>query len=214
MPPTTDVRLLLPDVHIRRDLRPGDLGAIIALHGRLITGEYGLDSTHEGYVAASVAEQAIRGWPGERESAWIVECDGELAGSIALTDDGDDSAGLRWFVLEPSLRGRGLGRWLVGEVVTEARRHGFARLRLETFSDLRAAAHLYRDYGFDLVHEETGPRWGHERITYQHFELQLKTTHEGPPRDSPRAAPRQPWPRDRQAEGLRLPEPSATKESG
>jgi hypothetical protein len=55
----------------------GDLGAIIALHGRLITGEYGLDSTHEGYAAASVAEQAIRGWPGERESAWIVECDGE-----------------------------------------------------------------------------------------------------------------------------------------
>ena len=163
-------------VHIRRHLRPGDLGAMIALHGRLITGEYGLDSSHEGYVAASVAQHAIRGWPGERESAWMVERDGELAGSIGLTDDGDDTARLRWFVLDRPLRGRGLGRSLVGEVVAEARRHGFARLRLETFSDLRAAAHLYREYGFDLVHEETGPRWGREQVTYQHYELLLNTS--------------------------------------
>ena len=161
------------DVRIRRHLRAGDLGAIVALHGRLVTGEYGLDSTHEGYIAAGLAEHAIRGWPGERESVWIVESGGKLSGSIALTDDGDDTAGLRWFVLEPALRGRGLGRRLVGEVVAEARRHGFARLRLETFSDLRAAARLYREYGFELVHEETRPRWGREEVTYQHYELRL-----------------------------------------
>jgi N-acetylglutamate synthase-like GNAT family acetyltransferase len=165
-------------VEIRRELRPGDLGAVIALHGRLIPPEHGLDSTHEGYVAASVARAAIRGWPGDREAAWIVERDGEVVGSIALTDDGDDTAGLRWFVLEPSLRGRGLGRRLVGEVVAEARKHGFARLRLETFSDLRVAAHLYHEHGFELVHEETGPRWGREQVTYQHYELQLSAARE------------------------------------
>jgi N-acetylglutamate synthase-like GNAT family acetyltransferase len=159
---------------IRRELRPGDLGAIVALHGRLIPPEHGLDSTHEGYIAASVARAALRGWPGEREAAWIVESDGEVAGSIALTDDGDDTAGLRWLALDPSLRGRGLGRRLVGEVVAEARRHGYARLRLETFSDLRTAAHIYREYGFELVHEETGPRWGREQVTYQHYELALR----------------------------------------
>jgi N-acetylglutamate synthase-like GNAT family acetyltransferase len=160
-------------IKIRRELRPGDLGALIALHGRLIPPEHGLDSTHEGYVAASVARAAIRGWPREREAAWIVENDGKVAGGIALTDDGEDTAGLRWFVLEPCLRGRGLGRRLVRQVVAEARRHGFARVRLETFSDLRAAGHLYREHGFELVHEETGPRWGREQVTYQHYELQL-----------------------------------------
>jgi GNAT superfamily N-acetyltransferase len=165
-------------VEIRRELRPGDIGAIIALHGRLIPPEHGLDSTHEGYVAASVARAAIRGWPGEREAVWVVERDGEVAGGIALTDDGDDTAGLRWFVLERSLRGRGLGRRLIGELVAEARRLGFARLRLETFSDLRAAAHLYREHGFEVVHEETGPRWGRERVTYQHYELRLSSVRE------------------------------------
>jgi ribosomal protein S18 acetylase RimI-like enzyme len=160
-------------VEIRRELRPGDLGAIIALHGRLIPPEHGLDSTHEGYVAASVARAAIRGWPGDREAVWIVESNGEVAGSVGLTDDGDDTAGLRWLALDPSLRGRGLGRRLVREVVAEARKHGYARIRLETFSDLGAAAHLYREHGFELVHEETGPRWGREQVTYQHYDLQL-----------------------------------------
>jgi ribosomal protein S18 acetylase RimI-like enzyme len=167
------------DFRIRRELRPGDIGAIIALHGRLIPPEYGLDATHEGYVAASVAQQAIRGWPRAREGAWIVERDGELAGCIALTDDGDGTAGLRWFALEPSLRGRGLGRHLVDEVVAAARRHGFARMRLETFSDLRAAAHLYREHGFRVVHEESGPRWGRDQVTYQHYELPLTSPARG-----------------------------------
>jgi GNAT superfamily N-acetyltransferase len=161
------------EVRIRRELRPGDLGEIIALVGRLIDPEYGLDATHEGYVATSVGRQAVRGWPGEREGAWIVEHDGEPAGSIALTDDGDGTAGLRWFALEPPLRGRGLGRQLVREVVAFARTHGYARLRLETFSDLRAAAHLYREHGFEVVHEENGPRWGREQVRYQHYELPL-----------------------------------------
>ena len=36
--------------------------------------------------------------------------------------------------------------------------------------DLRAAAHLYREHGFELVGAETGPRWGRAEITYQRYE--------------------------------------------
>jgi len=162
------------DLQIRRELRAGDLGAILALHGRLITREYGLDSTHEGYVGASLTRHAVRGWPSERESIWVVERDREVAGSIGLTDDGDDVASMRWLVLDPSLRGRGLGRRLVSELIAEARAKGFARITLETFSELRAAAHLYRAHGFERTHAETGPRWGRDEITYEHYELVLE----------------------------------------
>jgi ribosomal protein S18 acetylase RimI-like enzyme len=162
------------DFQIRRELRAADLGAILALHGRLITREYGLDPTHEGYVGASLAEPAIRGFPGVREGIWVVERDGTVIGSIGLTDDGDDVAGLRWFVLDPSLRGRGLGRRLVSELIAEAREKGFARVQLETFSELRAAAHLYRAHGFELTHAEIGPRWGRDEITYERYELPLQ----------------------------------------
>lgn len=155
---------------VRRELRPGDLGAIIAHHGRTYGPEFGVDSTFEAHVAASVAEAGKRGFPRDGEAVWIVEVGGRHAGSIALTDDGGGTATVRWFVLDRELRGQGLGRRLVGEVVAEAERHGYGLLKLETFSELRAAAHLYREHGFELVRAETGPRWGRAEITYQRYE--------------------------------------------
>jgi GNAT superfamily N-acetyltransferase len=159
---------------VRRVLRPGDLGTIVALHGRVYGREYGVDSTLEGHIAATVARAAARGFPGRREAICIVESDGEPAGSVALTDEGSDEAVLRWFLLDPRLRGRGLGRRLLGEMLAKAEEFGYARVALETFSELEAAAHLYRDHGFKLVSEDSGPRWGRDRITYQRHELDLR----------------------------------------
>ena len=59
---------------------------------------------------------------------------------------------------------------MVDELVAHARDSGYAGLRLDTFSELRAAAHLYRSHGFSVVSEETGPRWGRDEITYQIYE--------------------------------------------
>jgi ribosomal protein S18 acetylase RimI-like enzyme len=158
---------------IRRDLRPGDLGEIVAHHGRLYGREYGVDATFEGHVAASVAAAGKRGFARAGEGIWIVERDGVHLGSIALTDEGDGLATVRWFVLDPSLRGRGLGRRLVAEVLALARSSGYERVGLETFSELVVAARIYRSHGFELQSEQTGPRWGREKITYQRYELVL-----------------------------------------
>ena len=155
---------------VRRELRPGDLGRIVAHHGATYGPEYGVDSAFEAHVAASVAETGKRGFPRATEALWIVEAAGRHAGSIACTDEGGGTAMVRWFVLDPELRGRGLGRRLVDEVVEFARRAGFDRLALETFSELRAAAHLYRSHGLEVTREETGPRWGRAEITYQRYE--------------------------------------------
>jgi ribosomal protein S18 acetylase RimI-like enzyme len=159
--------------HVRRELRPGDLGAIIEHHGRTYAREYGVDSSFEAHVAAAVARTALRGFPRETEAIWIVEQAGRHAGSLALTDEGDGVACVRFFVLDAELRGAGLGRRLLDELLEIARATGFDRVVLETFSDLRAAAHLYRDYGFRITSEETGPRWGRAEITYQRYELEL-----------------------------------------
>jgi ribosomal protein S18 acetylase RimI-like enzyme len=160
-------------VNIRRELRAGDLDAIVALHGRLYSDEYGVDPSFEAFVLTAVDRAKKRGWPGEREGVWIAERQGAIGGCIALTDEGDGIAMLRWFLLEPSLRGQGLGRRLVGELLAEAQAHGYRLVRLETFSELQAAAHLYRAHGFEIVGAETGPRWGRDEITYQRYELEL-----------------------------------------
>jgi ribosomal protein S18 acetylase RimI-like enzyme len=159
---------------VRRELRPGDLGRIVAHHGAVYLPEYGLDSTFEAHVGASVAAAGKRGFPREREGIWIVEVDGNHAGSVALTDEGDGLAALRWVVLDPALRGQGLGHRLIGEVLDEAEAFGYEVIGLETFSELRAAGHLYRSQGFELRWEETAPRWGRERITYQRYELNFQ----------------------------------------
>jgi N-acetylglutamate synthase-like GNAT family acetyltransferase len=162
----------MSDVEIRRELRPGDLGRFLALNAPIFSREYGVDRRHEAFVEASVGDAARRGFPGNREAIWIVERDGEFAGCLGLTDEGDVGM-VRWFILDPSVQGRGLGRRLLGELIERARELGYERLRLETFSLLRAAAHLYRLFGFEVVGEETAPRWGHDAITYQHYELDL-----------------------------------------
>jgi hypothetical protein len=61
----------------------------------------------------------------------------------------------------------------LGELLAEVEAQGYSLVRLETFSELRAAAHLYRDHGFEIVRSEAGPRWGRDEITYQRYELEL-----------------------------------------
>ena len=163
----------MDQVSIRRKLQPGDLGAIVEHHGRQYAGEYGVDSSFEAHVAAAVARAALRGFPRANEAVWIVERGGKHAGSLAMTDEGDGVACVRFFVLDPDLRGQGLGRQLLAELFETARANGFERAVLETFSDLEAAAHLYREYGFRVSSSETGPRWGRAQLTYQRYETSL-----------------------------------------
>jgi GNAT superfamily N-acetyltransferase len=107
-----------------------------------------------------------------------------MVGCLGLTDEGAGEARLRWFVLDPPLRGRGFGRALLNELFAKAEAVGYERITLETFSDLAAAAHLYRERGFELIWEDTRPRWGRPAVTYQHYELEL-TPSERPRRGPP-----------------------------
>jgi ribosomal protein S18 acetylase RimI-like enzyme len=161
------------DLSVRRSLEPGDLGEIAAFHGRQYTSEYGVDALFEGGVLASLAKAGERGFPREGEGIWLVELDDVLSGVVGLTSEGDGEARIRWVLLAPELRGRGIGRTLIGEAVDLARRAGYERVTLETFSELRAAAAIYSSHGFEVVWARTGPMWGRAELTYQRYELKL-----------------------------------------
>ena len=55
--------LTCPDMDVREGLRPGDLGAIVELHGRLYAAEHGLDHRFEAGVARTLAELVLGGFP-------------------------------------------------------------------------------------------------------------------------------------------------------
>src|SRR3954451_1197311 len=162
-------------MRVRRELRPGDVGDMVALHGRLYSKEWGHDASFETMVAQSFIDSVARGWPRRNEGIWLVQEDERLAGCLGLTDEGEGEARLRWFVLEPHLRGRGLGRRLLAELFEKVEGEGYERITLETFSDLAAAAHLYREHGFELVWEDTRPRWSRPAVTYQRYERELRS---------------------------------------
>jgi ribosomal protein S18 acetylase RimI-like enzyme len=162
-------------MELRTDLRPGDVAAIVALHAAVYGAEYQLDLTFEADVAFYVGETVRAGFPGAREGIWLVGGNGDgLHGSLALSDDGDGHGRVRWFVLDQRVRGTGLGRRLLSELLDHARAHGFAHLELETFSELRAAAHLYRGAGFERVAAHREQRWGRE-LEVERYALELSS---------------------------------------
>ncbi len=158
------------DVTIRHDLQTGDLGYLVYLHGILYAKEYGWDSTFEAEAAVVLAEIATS--QGERERIWLVEKDGELAGSIAIVEASAEQAQLRVLLLHPNLRGLGLGRRLVEAAVAFCRECGYSSIFLLTTSDLTAAAHLYKSVGFGLREEKRKSVWGVELVE-QRYEMKL-----------------------------------------
>jgi GNAT superfamily N-acetyltransferase len=83
---------------------------------------------------------------------FLVVRDGERAvacGGIARFDDG--RAELKRMYVVPDRRGRGLGRRLLAELESEARRLGYRGLVLETGDRQQEAVGLYESFGYERM---------------------------------------------------------------
>jgi GNAT superfamily N-acetyltransferase len=143
---------------VRTTLWPGDIGSIIHLHGVVYSREYGFDTTFEAYVAVPLAE-FVRSRT-DRDRLWIAERGDRLVGCIAIVGVSDKDAQLRWFLVDPSARGHGLGKRLLHHAVTFCEQSKYETVCLWTVSSLTAAARLYRSVGFEKVEENPAKRWG------------------------------------------------------
>lgn len=160
------------DTTIRTGLQPGDIGNLIALHGELYARDAGFDHTFEAYVATTVGE-FFESYDPACDRLWVVERDSEMLGSLALKGRTAAEAQLRYFLLHPSLRGRGLGRRLMELLIAFARETGYTRIFLLTDEDHTAAAtHLYLAYGFRLSETRSIARWGMSTAE-QRYDLEL-----------------------------------------
>ena len=90
------------------------MGYITYLHGILYASEQGWDHTFDAYVAIPLAEFAKS--HSSRERIWIAEKEGRIVGSVAIVKFSEKEAQLRWLLLDPDVRGLGLGRRLLEEL--------------------------------------------------------------------------------------------------
>jgi GNAT superfamily N-acetyltransferase len=146
-------------IRIRHELKPGDLGMVVYLHGVIYAREYGLDTSFEPYVAKPLVDCVLDG----TGRVWIAEDADHIVGSIAMVDAGEGVGQLRWFLLVPEVRGSGLGGRLLEAALAYGRERGFSRIFLWTFADLEGARRLYERAGFRITETKTGLIWGAER---------------------------------------------------
>jgi ribosomal protein S18 acetylase RimI-like enzyme len=158
-------------VRIRSDLRPGDIGAVVRLHGVLYAEEHGFDRSFEATVAEELGKFAIGFDPGQSR-VWVAERGGEVVGSIVMAAEADGRLQLRWFLVHPYCRSMGVGRRLLDGALDFARDNGARAVFLWTLHDLDAAIRLYRLNGFELTETVTRARWG-TTITEQRYDLAL-----------------------------------------
>ena len=156
---------------IRTQLEPGDIGYVIYLHGSLYASEYGWDHRFEADVARNLGEFA-KGYDPAKDLFAVAEIDGRIVGSVIIAGLADGVAQLRFFLVHPDARGHGLGRRLIQQALDFCRERGFRTVWLWTISDLKAAAHLYREAGFKVTGEKTHEIWGAIR-TEQRYDLTL-----------------------------------------
>jgi len=157
-------------IAIRTDLRPGDIGEIVRLHGVLYAREHGFDPTFEAYVAEPLARFAIATSP--RERIWIAERQGAIVGCVAIVAASSDTAQLRWFLVDPGARGRGLGGRLLDDAIAFSRARGYRSIVLWTVAALTAASRLYAARGFRRTEVKPGRRWGVD-VVEEKYEILL-----------------------------------------
>lgn len=154
---------------IIRPHRPGDLGWVVHRHGILYSREYGWDVTFEGFVAG-IASDFLKNYKSGRDAGWIAERNGDIAGSVFITDGGDDTAKLRMLYVEPEARGVGIGARLVEEALFFARSAGYARVTLLTTGNLVSARRIYEAAGFKLISSERRRSFG-KNLDFQTWTL-------------------------------------------
>lgn len=94
-------------------------------------------------------------------TVWVLEAEAGVAGLVVLLPQADHLL-LDNVAVDPAFGGRGIGRALIAFAEAEARRRGFAEIRLYTHETMSENIALYPRLGYEETHR--GEQAGYRRV--------------------------------------------------
>lgn len=161
--------------HYESSYVPGAMGRLLALQIETYAPALGFGRAFEAKVGADMAEFLGR-YDCARDLLLTALVGDRVVGGITLDRGEHDPAlglaHLRWFVVDPALRGQGIGRAVLEQTVDFARARGDRQIYLWTVADLPAARRQYDAQGFVLAEQRRAATWGKD-MTEQRLVLDL-----------------------------------------
>ena len=159
------------DVLTIRPFTQSDIEYVISRHKTLYYAERHLSGTFSAYVD-EIVYHFVDNFNTQTDCLKILECNGVPAGSIAIARVDDDTAQLRFFMLEPEMRQRGYGNRLMNMALDFCREKEFKKVFLLTITAQVVARHVYETHGFYKVESYDKSEWG-DGVVEERWELDL-----------------------------------------
>ena len=146
-----------------RTYKPGDPSLVCYFQYKLYEKQYHFNGLYEKEMLGGMAELYN---DTDGSQMWIAEQNGQIVGDIAIIKKGEDRAQLRWFGVDTSLQGQGLGSRLLETAINFCKERGYVHLTLGTLDILKPAHHLYAKFGFHKTESEFFNEWDKRRNMY------------------------------------------------
>lgn len=154
-----------------REYRPGD-ASLICYHQMVLYRDLcGYKQIFEHYLLEGM-DLFIRAPEGG--NMWVAETKGQMIGSIAVCRLNEGEAQLRWFWVDGSERGSGVGTALFSTALDFCKENGYSHVILWTESTLKIARRMYSDHGFVLTRTKPNREWADHLVTEEEWELGKK----------------------------------------
>lgn len=155
----TDNKIERHEISYRHTINPGDIGYIIYLHGYIYGNESNFSNEFEKYVIKTFYH-FLENYSPENDRIWMAEYNNKIVGCVAIQHQSKNEAQLRWFLLDPSFRGLGIGKKLLTDAVDFCREKKFESVFLLTTSLQNKALEMYKMAGFQLTESTEVQEWG------------------------------------------------------
>ncbi|WP_412989300.1 GNAT family N-acetyltransferase [Pediococcus siamensis] len=157
---------------VRVNIRQGqlaDVGFIADLHSRIYQTEIKYNEQFHYYVFDALAKYVQHM---DQGIVWIAEINHKRVGTISLIQDEQGQAQVRWFAVDPSYQGFGIGKKLLQKLMAYLTENAIQFAYLWTVDELSGARHLYHQQGFRCVESVKNTTWCQRAIKEEKWEWQ------------------------------------------